>query len=154
MVFPAVTLSFLFPFSSRITSFPTMPGYSATRHFEFAEFKLENIRLMFSSFSRKFAHAQLVTVSLESKKFAVVFSLFPIAIARSRQWSCRSSPFHFPNVAVSRLCRLSEFTLTGPLLNSRPCMFVLLDPYIRDSTFSLKLCLSLIDSSCTCFKMY
>ena len=30
-------------------------------------------------------------------------------------------------------------------LNSRPYMFVLLDPYIRDSTFSLNLGLSLND---------
>ena len=27
---------------------------------------------------------------------------------------CRLSPFHLSYVAVSRQCRLSEFTLTGP----------------------------------------
>ena len=64
MVFPAIILLFVYPFSSRITSFPTMSVSSATRrHSEFAEFKLENISLMFSSFNRKFAHAQLLTVS-------------------------------------------------------------------------------------------
>ena len=45
------------------------------------------------------------------------FLRFPVALQRSPHWSCRSSPFHFPNVTVSRPCRLSEFTLTGPRNN-------------------------------------
>ena len=49
------------------------------------------------------------------RKFAVVFFVFPVALAQSQQWSCHSSPFHFSNVPVSRSCRLLEFTLTGPL---------------------------------------
>ena len=33
---------------------------------------------------------------------------------------CRLSPFHLSYVAVSRPCRLSEFTLTGPQGFLRP----------------------------------
>ena len=39
-----------------------------------------------------------------------------VCLRRCRSFTpslCRLSPFHLPYVAVSRPCRLSEFTLTG-----------------------------------------
>jgi len=46
--------------------------------------------------------------------FAIVFALVSVAVPVSIHL-CHLSPFHLSYVAVSRPCRLSEFTLIGPL---------------------------------------